>query len=53
MGHETLAYLAFGPYELSARLAPRTPIQIGDRVLVELDLGLACWFDGEAGYRVD
>jgi multiple sugar transport system ATP-binding protein len=53
MGHETLAYLAFGPYELGARLAPRAPIRVGDRVLVELDFGLACWFDSETGDRVN
>jgi multiple sugar transport system ATP-binding protein len=52
IGHETLAYLALGPYDIIARLPPRTPIQVGDRVLVELDLGLASWFDSSTGDRV-
>ena len=52
IGHETLAYLALGPLELIARLPPRTPIRVGDRVLVELDFGLASWFDGSTGDRL-
>ena len=40
------------PLELIARL-PRTPIRVGDRVLVELDFGGASWFDGTTGERPD
>ncbi len=36
-GHETLAFLEFGPYLITARLPARTPFRAGDRVLVELD----------------
>jgi len=52
MGHETLAVLALGPYHLIARLAPRTPFRVGDRVLVGLDFGQASWFDSSTGDRL-
>jgi ABC-type sugar transport system ATPase subunit len=51
LGHETLAYLTFGPHSLVARLAPTTAFQPGERVLVGLDFSRACWFDGESGVR--
>jgi ABC-type sugar transport system ATPase subunit len=52
IGHETLAYLALGPHELIARLPPRTPIQAGDRVPVELEFDHASWFDSSTGNRL-
>ena len=52
MGHETLAYLEFGPYELTARLPARTPFRVGERVLVELDFERGSWFDAESGDRL-
>ncbi len=52
-GHETLAYLDFGPHELTTRLAARSTIQIGDRVRIAIDLDRACWFDASTGDRLE
>jgi multiple sugar transport system ATP-binding protein len=52
MGHETLAYLDFGPLELTARLTARTTFRVGERVLVELDFERGSWFDAESGDRL-
>jgi ABC-type sugar transport system ATPase subunit len=53
MGHETLAFLEFGPYELTARLPARTQFRTAERVLVELDLVRGNWFDTATGGRLD
>ena len=52
MGHETLAYVDFGPHTLAIRLPPRVPYRVGERVLVELDLDRAAWFDPTSGERL-
>jgi multiple sugar transport system ATP-binding protein len=52
MGHETLAYLDFGPLELTVRLPSRTSFRVGERVLVELDLDRGSWFDSVSGERI-
>ena len=52
-GHETLAYLDFGPYELTSRLPARTPFRVGERILVELDFERASWFDAASGARLE
>ncbi len=53
IGHEALAVLEFGPYDLLARLPARTRFRPGERVLVELDLPGASWFDSASGARLD
>ena len=53
MGHETLAFLEFGPYELTARLPSRTPFRTGERVVAELDFFHASWFDATSGERLE
>jgi len=52
MGHETLAALALGPFELIARLPPRSPCRVGDHVRVGLDFDRASWFDSSTGDRL-
>ncbi len=52
MGHETLVYLDLGPHALTARFPPKTPFQVGERVLLELDFGHATWFDSATGDRL-
>ena len=52
MGHETLAYLDFGPFELAVRLPPKVPYRVGERMLVELDFDRAAWFDASSGERL-
>jgi hypothetical protein len=52
MGHETLAYLDLGPHDVTARLPPKTPFKVGERVQLELDFGHATWFDSVTGDRL-
>jgi ABC-type sugar transport system ATPase subunit len=52
-GHETLAYLGFGPHELVARLPSRTALEPGNRVRIIADLQRACWFDPATGERLE
>ncbi len=48
-GHETLATLGFGPYQIATRLPARSPVGVGERVTVRLDASRAAWFDSETG----
>jgi multiple sugar transport system ATP-binding protein len=52
-GHETLAYLDFGPHELVARLPSRSSFRLGERVHVEIDLERASWFDPSTDGRLE
>jgi ABC-type sugar transport system ATPase subunit len=52
MGHESIAFLDLGPHPLAVRLPSRHPFQVGDRVMVDLDLDLATWFDAATGARL-
>ena len=52
MGHETLAFVDFGPHELAVRLPPTVPYRVGERLLIELDLDRAAWFDTSSGERL-
>ncbi len=51
-GHETLAYLSLGPYEVAARLSATSRLREGDRVVVGFDLARASWFDASTGDRL-
>ena len=49
LGHETIATLAVGPYELRARDPVRARLRAGDRMTIGLDPERATWFDPESG----
>lgn len=51
-GHETGATLRLGPHAISARLAPRTSVAVGNEVSLSVDLARACWFDSDTGERI-
>ena len=48
-GADTLATLALGPHALAVRLAPRTPVGVGDPLAVALDPAGIVWFDPDTG----
>lgn len=49
LGHETLASLEIGAHTLTLRLPPRSPIRLGERVSLRIDLSRAAWFDSQSG----
>ena len=51
-GPDTLALLAVGGCELTARLRPDTPLKPGDRGRFAVDLAKMVWFDPGSGARV-
>ena len=52
IGHEVIAELSFGPHTLATRLPSDSPIRVGDRLTIHLDLDRACWFDPATGARL-
>ncbi len=53
-GHETLAWIRGGDDGpvVAARLPAWHPLRVGDRAMVGIDPGRACWFDPESGARI-
>ena len=51
-GHETGATLRLGRHPISARLAARTSVGVGDQVSLSVDLARASWFDPDTGERI-
>ena len=52
MGPETLAWLTVGPHLVAVKIPSRASFRVGERVVIEVDLARASWFDTSTGDRL-
>jgi ABC-type sugar transport system ATPase subunit len=52
-GHSILVTLRLGPQVVLARIVPRAELHPGQRVIADLDLSTASWFDPSTGVRLE
>jgi hypothetical protein len=52
-GHSVVISLRIGPQLVVSRTGPLSPMQVGEHVLVSINLSQACWFDSLTGLRLE